>query len=138
MTASLAEVQKWREAHPALLLDEAALVSAGPWPSLHVTDFVVYLQSKGADETIASFVRDLGHETAWAYGGWKKAAHGNHTGLLLLDMLNNASTVGDDAGQYAFVRRFLTDYAKANGIEVPMLGVPTRPWMKVSPPDEAP
>lgn len=129
MPATLAQVQKWREAHPGLEVDEAALMTAGPWPSLFVTDFTAYLSSKGIDPDVANFVRDMGREMAWAYGWWKKAARDSDASSLLIDMMNNASTVGDDRGQYAFVQRFITDYARANGIPITVGGNTDATWL---------
>lgn len=130
MTATRGQVQKWREAHPGLDVDEAALMTAGPWPSLSVTDFLAYLSSMGMSGDIVSFIRDQGREMAWAYGGWKKAERDSSADRLLTDMLNNASTVGDDRGQYAFVQRFIRDYARANGIPIrDQAGDAPAPWV---------
>lgn len=137
MTATLAHVADWRKAHPNLEIPEAALVTVGPFPSLRANDFVAYLQGRDrdGDETLAAYVRDLGRETAWAYDGWKKAQRDGDPAALVLDMINNASAVGEAATQYDFVRRFLRDYAAANGINLgSSKGAETDPiWLDILP-----
>lgn len=135
MTATLAQVAMWRKAHQNIEVPEAALVTAGPFPSLYANDFCVYLQSRGAEEQIATYVRDLGREIAWVYGNWQQASRNADRGALLADMMVNASAVGEAAHQYDFVRRFIQDYAAANGIRLPNLGSePSTPWMDILPP----
>ena len=127
MTATLAEVQKWRDAYApkppekpdGLIVSEAALITAGPFPSLHATDFVVYLRSQGSDPKLVDYINDLNREVAWAYGNWHKAQRNGNAPELLADMLNNATTKGDESGRYAFVQKFIRDYAAANGIAIP-------------------
>lgn len=118
MTASLAQIQKWREAYPHLQLDEAALTTAGPFPSLFVNDFSVYLESKGAASEVIQFVRDLARETVWVYGAWSAATRNNRPGALLADIINAARSPSGGGGHYDFVVRFLADYARANGIPI--------------------
>lgn len=128
MTATLPQIQKWREAHKAIELDDVVIAAAGPFPSLHVNDFAVYLESKGGDAAVLDFVRGLGRETAWAYDGWKRAVRDSVAGAILADMLNNATAIGEAASHYDFVRRFIQDYAKANGHKIDAPPQPGEAW----------
>src|SRR5689334_12323170 len=121
----MTQAQKWREAHSGIDIDEQALASAGPFPSLFVNDFAAYLDGKGSEREVVTFVKDMARETAWAYGNWQKALRDSDRGKLLADMLNAASAVGDAAQPYAFVQRFIRDYAAANGI---VLTTPAATW----------
>lgn len=109
------EIAKWREAHQGIQISENALVTVAPFPSLYATDFAVYLQSKGFPAEMVQFVVDAQREVAWVYDNWAKAQRDGNPGKLLDDMLNNATSKGDGAN-YDAIRRFVADYAKANGI----------------------
>ena len=113
MDQMLAQVQKWREAHPDIQIPEEALKVAGPWPSLFANDFVVMLESRGTMPEIAQFVKDMAREMAWTYGAWDKALHDSDPGKLMIDLMNNAKMP-----DYAFTLKFLSDYAKANNIPI--------------------
>ena len=111
MDQLLAQVQKWRTAYPEIQIPEDALKVAGPWPSLFANDFIVMLESRGDMSEVVQFVKDMTREMAWAYGNWQKALRDSDPGKMMLDLMNNARMP-----EYAFTLKFLTDYAKANGI----------------------
>lgn len=107
-------IQKWKEAHPSIAINDDALRTVQPFPSLYANDFIALLQSRGDDPKVVEFVRDISRETAWAYGNWEKAQRDGDASKLLADILNAAR----GGSEYDFVGRFLRDYAKANNIEL--------------------
>ena len=125
------EIAKWRLAHQNPLgqniyVPEEALASVAPFPSLYATDFVVYLEGKGIDAQVVQYVRDLARETLWAYDNWAKAQRDADTGTLVGDMLNNCTK---EDSFYAPIRKFLVDYARANGIKMSMDAPDLPMWM---------
>lgn len=107
-------VKQWKAAHPDIEITEEALNSVAPFPSLFANDLAVYLESKGQNEDVVQFVRDLNREIVWVYGNWTKAQRDQDAQRLLLDLYN---TVRQGA-EYELTRKFLTDYAKANNIKL--------------------
>lgn len=120
-----AQLKKWREAHKEIEIGDEPLVTMAPFPSLFSNDFLVYLQSKGVDENVATFVRDMHREMVWVYDNWAKAQRDGNASKLLVDIINCTGGPG-----YENVRKFLTDYGKANNISVSGAGqmVETPAW----------
>lgn len=140
MTVNPQEIAKWREAHQNpkgqnIYVPEEGLATVAPFPSLYASDFLVYLEAKGTDPQVVSFVRELSREMEWTYGGWAKAQNDGDPGKLLDSMLNEATSVAD--ADYTFVRRFLTDYAKAHGIRLSSEAAAAPPWMMALEPGPA-
>ncbi len=109
------EIEEWRKAHPTLSVNDEGMetVARGTgFPSLRVTDYFAYLESSGNEA--ADFVKKLGRECVWAYGMWVKAQRDADDSKLLQDIFNNASR----GNEYAFTRKFLTAYAKANNLRM--------------------
>ena len=105
------EAAAWKKVHPHFYISEAALASLEGFPSLTVTVYYAYLESSGNEA--AEYVKKLGRECSWAYGMWAKAQRDADKNLLLQDIYNNAA----HGSGYAFTRKFLTDYAKANNLK---------------------
>lgn len=129
MSQSPKKVAAWQEAHPSLKIPEDALATAGPWPSLEVSDFLVWARNQDAIPAhVVKLVEELAAELRWAYDGWTKSL-ATDAHALLIDLFHNAT--GSD--QYNFTRQFLQDYAKAHGyfIEPPQDETPP-PWRQAS------
>ena len=129
------DVRKWKEAHPDLEIENDALKTMSPFPSLFANDFIAYMQSKGdhGDEVI-SFVRDLSRELVWAYSMWSKMQRDADQSLLISDLINNAS----HGAEYQFTAKFLRDYARANNIQLPSEIANDKPWQNIAPMNAAP
>lgn len=126
------EIAKWREAHPGIYVPEIGLMTVAPFPSLYAGDFAVYLEAKAANPEVVRFVQDMSREIAWVYGSWQQAQRDAAAHLLVADMLNSATTVagpGVDTVDYSQVRRFLTDYATAHGIQLATDAAAKPAWM---------
>lgn len=127
------EIAKWHLAHQGIFALDESLVAVAPFPSLYASDFAVYLEAKGGDQQVVSFIVDVKREIAWAYDNWAKAQRDADPGKLIEDMLNNCAA----DQHYAPIRRFLTDYAKANGIGL-RSDVAAKPsWMEAIEPPPA-
>lgn len=111
------EIAKWRATYPTIEISDEALKTAAPFPSLRATEFMHYMESKD-DPGAARFVRDLRREVRWTYDNWKQALRDSDAKALLLDMLNDAKGVGQDASYFAPIERFIRDYAKTHGHEL--------------------
>ncbi len=111
------QIKRWREAHQEIAITDAALTTAGPFPSLFASDFAVYVASRLGDAEdgaqIARFLKDFLREMTWVYDNWTKAQRDSDHGRLLLDLLNNAT-----GPEYTFTAKFLRDYAAANNIAI--------------------
>jgi hypothetical protein len=121
--SELSEIAKWRAAHPTIEMPDEGLKTAAPFPSLRLTEFMVYMDSKD-DKDAARYIRDLRREITWTYDGWAKALHYSVAKRIIADLLNNATAVpaalgNSDGPHYVPIRQFLIDYAKANGIPLP-------------------
>jgi hypothetical protein len=103
----MSDVQKWREAYRGINLSDEALATAGPFPSLYVGDYLVFLERKGADEQTVAIVKAMHNELVFAYGGWAKAVTDGNT----VDLLDRLSHSTDNAQ----VHKFLSDWRQANG-----------------------
>lgn len=108
------EVQKWHLAYQNIEVPDAALEAMAPFPSLYAIDFATFLEARGGDAEIISFVRAITREMAWAYDGWAKAQRDGDPAKLLASMISQANGAG-----YEFTRKFLTDYARNNGLPTP-------------------
>ena len=120
------ELAKWRQAHQNPLgqnidVPEAALATVAPFPSLYASDFCVFLEASRVSPQVVDFVRSISREIAWVYNNWAKAQRDGDPSRLIGDMLNNATSVSGAGGiqvDYSQVRKFLLDYAAANGISL--------------------
>lgn len=108
------EIAKWRRAHQGISVPDEGLRTVAPFPSLYAGDFAVFLEASGGAPQTVSFVVGLNREVAWVYDNWAKAQHDGNPQHLIEDMLNAATSSGE--ADYSLVRKFLRDYAKANGI----------------------
>lgn len=131
---TVADVVKWRDAHRNIEIHNEALATMAPFASLYAGDFVTFLEAKGADQTVTSFLRSIAAELAWTYDNWAKAQHAGDAQKLLNDMINNCS--GGNASTYAPIRKFIIDYAGANGIALRDDVKPPQ-WMDALPGDAA-
>jgi hypothetical protein len=94
-------------------MQEDVLSTAGPWPSLQISDFLVYArESSDYPKEVIRFMEDAAEELNFAYDGWARAAHQSDTKAMMNDLFMN--TAGSDA--YAFTRKFLQDYARDRGL----------------------
>ncbi len=110
---SAEKVAAWKKAHPTLLIEEDVLATAGPWPSLQISDFLVYARnSDHYPKEVIKFMEEAAQELTFAYEGWARAVHQSDTRWLMADLFQN--TAGSDA--YAFTRKFLQDYARDRGL----------------------
>lgn len=119
----MSEIEKWRAAYTQIYVPDAGLQTMAPFPSLYAGDFITYLEGKGIDPSVASFVRGITREMQWAYDGWAKAQRDGDPAKLIASMIGQAS----GGPEYEFTRRFLLDYAKANGIATPDINAEP-PW----------
>jgi len=110
------EIAKWRRAHPIISVPDEGLATMAPFPSLYASDFAVYLEARGLPAEMVRFVVDLNRETIWVYDNWAKAQRDGDPKRMIEDMLNNVGAVSGGGGDYSLTKKFLTDYAKANGI----------------------
>lgn len=117
------EIKNWRKAHHEIDVNDNALATMAPFPSLAVNDYAAYLASRGSEAE--GYVRALGRETVWAYGNWRKAQRDANPAKLLLDMLNNTSA--HCAPHDDYVRKFIVAYAAANNIQLSP-SVPEAGW----------
>lgn len=110
------QIAKWHEAHPDLRVPDAGLETMAPFASLYAVDFLTYLETKGQDPAIAQFLRSMLREIVWTYDAWTKLQRDANPAVLLDDMINNCNAGGGEgAAFYAPIRKFLIDYAHANG-----------------------
>ena len=119
------KVAEWLTAHPQIKMPEDVLATAGPWPSLEMSDFLVYARKRGDyPPEVIKLIEQLWRECLWAYDGWARAVV-NDAQTMIIDMMHNA--VGDD--KYNFTRQFLQDYARSHGYfaEPPQDDTPP-PW----------
>src|SRR5215471_1090197 len=93
-----AEITKWRKAHENLFVPEEALATMAPFASLYATDFAVFLESRGGDPQVVSFVRAISRELAWAYDNWTKVQHDADAPRLIDAMLNEVRLDGAHNG----------------------------------------
>ena len=105
------ELKAWRIAHADIHVPDTALEGMTDCASLYGSDYVVYLETK--ENEAAPFIRSMLRELVWVYGFWQKAQRDSVPALLLLDLFNAAS---GGQPEYVFVRKFIQDYMKANGI----------------------
>lgn len=113
------QIAKWHEAHPDLHVPDIGLETMAPFASLHAIDFITYIETQLQGSPIPQYCRALLRELVWAYDGWTKAQHDADPGRLIDDMINNCNAGGAEAAPfYAPVRKFLADYAGANGIKL--------------------
>jgi hypothetical protein len=122
------EVRAWRDAHHNLEVPDTALATMAPFASLYAVDFITYLESKAVDPAAADFLRSLLRELVWAYDNWAKAQHDGDAPRLLQDMLNSAAGPGEADSHYGPIKRFITDYAAANGIVLKAPGAAQPVW----------
>jgi len=122
------QIRAWNDAHQNLEVPDTALATMAPFASLYAVDFITYLESKAVDPAAADFLRSLLRELVWAYDNWAKAQHEGDPRRLLEDMLNSASGPGETEGHYGPIKKFITDYAAANGIVLKMPGVAQPVW----------
>lgn len=108
------EIAKWRRAHQGISVPDEGLRTVAPFPSLYAGDFAVFLEASGSAPQTVSFVVGLNREVAWVYDNWAKAQHDGNPQALVESMLTAATSSGE--ADYSLVRKFLRDYAKANGI----------------------
>jgi hypothetical protein len=102
--------EKWRKAYPDISVSDDGLSPfKGRFPSLEVNDFLNYLESRGTDKDVHAFVKLMAQELIWAYCNWTKALRDADSGKLLGDMMNGAF-------ENEAVKRYITDYAKANNL----------------------
>jgi hypothetical protein len=114
MPQKVEKVAAWKAAHPGITIDDDVLATAGPWPSLEVSDFLVWVRERDdVPKIVISLVEALAAELRWTYDGWTKAAASNPQ-QLLIDLLHNCS--GDD--RYNFTRQVVTDFAKSQGFSL--------------------
>jgi hypothetical protein len=129
------DVKKWKFAHPDFEVDDEALRTMSPFPSLFANDFIAYMQSKGQHgEEVVTFVRDLHRELVWAYSMWAKAQQNADLSGLIADLINNSS----HGAEYQFTAKFLRDYARANNIKLPSDLANDKPWQNIAPANAAP
>lgn len=127
--ADIRELAKWRAAHQGISIPDIALETVAPFPSLYAGDFAVYLEASGGATDMVQFVRDMSREMAWTYDNWAKAQRDADTAKLIDNMLSNCSGEGG-GGDYSITRKFIQDYARANGIALSSDPTPQRPsWM---------
>lgn len=116
------EIALWREAHQNpkgqnIDVPEAALAQMAPFASLHAIDFIVYVEGKVAAPEVGQFLRAMQRELDWTYDNWAKAQRDSNAAHLLDDMINGCNAGGaETASFYGPIRKYLTDYAKANGL----------------------
>lgn len=115
MSADPREVAKWRLAHPNLSIADAALATVAPFPSLYAGDFAVYLEARGAEPQVVSFVTEIRKEIAWTYDNWKKAQRDGQPAKMIEAMLNDLNV---EAGGSVSPKTFIRDWARAHGIEL--------------------
>jgi hypothetical protein len=107
----MSETQKWREAHPQLSMPEEALETIGSFPSLRLMDFIQAQEALGEDQKLIGFLKDLHREINWVYGNWQKVAQQADPNRLMGALMKEAESPG-----WGEIRKFLTDYAKANNV----------------------
>lgn len=123
---SARKIAAWQAAHAHLKkkISEDALATCGPWPSLEVSDFLVWAREhENIPSVVVQMVEQLRDELVWVYDMWAKAVV-NDAQFLMTDLMVNAT----GADEYNFTRRFLQDYAKNHAIfyEEPKEEIP--PW----------
>ena len=113
------ELRKWRDAHAGIDIPDAAIAALGSFPSLYANDLADKLATSSPD--ISEFIRALYRECSWTYDGWTKSKRDADAVKLLTDLYTAAGGTGegDPQNQFAFVRRFLADYAAANNLPNP-------------------
>lgn len=109
----MSSVQKWREAHPDIAIGDDALKTMAPFPSLAVTDYIHYLESRGAEPEIVSFVKDICREVWWVYDNWTKEQR-DRDGVKLMDDLVRNIPKGEPFTDFLF--RFIRDYRAGNNL----------------------
>ena len=118
------EVAKWRIAHPNLSIGDDALATVAPFPSLYAGDFAVFLEARGAEPQVVSFVTDIRRELAWVYDNWKKAQRDGQPAKIIEAMLNDLNV---EAGGSVSPKTFIRDWARAHGIELNEAKAPADP-----------
>lgn len=121
------EIAKWRRAHQNISVPDEGLATVAPFPSLYAGDFAVYLEARGFAAEMVRFVSDMTREIAWVYDNWASAQHRGDPKRLIEDMLNGATSQGE--ADYSMVRKYIRDYAKANGIALAGEQSETPSWM---------
>lgn len=112
MKQSVQKVAAWQKAHPHLKIPEDVLATCGPWPSLEVSDFLVWArEQEDIPKIVIQIVEQLASECAWAYDMWAKIA-ATDAQKLMIDLLRST----DQSPEYNFTQRFLQDFAKAHGM----------------------
>lgn len=123
------QIKQWRLAHSEIDVPDAGLQTMAPFPSLYASDFLVYLESQNTAPEVARFVRDIAREMEWVYGCWQKAQHDGDPKRFMASLLNGVNGGGEANAYYEPIRKYLVDYASANGINT-TTDQGSSPWLE--------